>query len=59
MMFEQDRALQEKVKALPEEGREEAATRLLNDQTASFFSMVSGKWRELKGRGLEIFVRSM
>ena len=59
MMFEQDRALQEKVKALPEEGREEAATRLLNDQTASFFSMVSGKWRELKGRVLEIFVRSM
>ncbi len=31
----------------------------LEPRTASFFSMVSGKWRELKGRVLEIFVRSM
>ena len=59
MMFEQDRALQEKVKALPAEGREETVEELLNDQTNSFYAMVSGKWRELKGRVLEIFVRSM
>jgi hypothetical protein len=32
---------------------------LLDDQTDSFFAMVAGKWRELKGRVLEIFVRSM
>ena len=59
MMFEQDLALQEKVKALPAEGREEAVARILNDQTGSFYSLVAGKWRELKGRVLEIFVRSM
>ena len=59
MMFEQDAALQEKVKALPAEGREEAVAQLLDDQTDSFFAMVAGKWRELKGRVLEIFVRSM
>jgi dipeptidase len=59
MMFEQDKALQEKVKALPAEGREEAVATLLNNQTDSFFAMVAGKWRELKGRVLEIFVRSM
>ncbi|MBR5018811.1 MAG: C69 family dipeptidase [Bacteroidales bacterium] len=59
MMFEQDKALQEKVKALPAEGRETAVAQLLNDQTNSFYAMVSGKWRELKGRVLEIFVRSM
>ena len=59
MMFEQDKALQEKVQALPAEGREETVAQLLNDQTNSFYAMVSGKWRELKGRVLEIFVRSM
>ena len=59
MMFEQDLALQEKVKALPAEGREEAVARMVNDQTGSFYSLVAGKWRELKGRVLEIFVRSM
>ena len=50
---------QEKVKALPAEGREEAVAQLLDDQTDSFFAMVAGKWRALKGRVLEIFVRSM
>ena len=59
MMFEQDAALQEKVKALPAEGREAAVAQLLDDQTDSFFAMVAGKWRALKGRVLEIFVRSM
>ena len=59
MMLEQDLALQEKVKALPADGREEAVAKLLNDQTDSFFSLVAGKWRALKGRVLEIFVRSM
>ena len=53
------REMQEKVKALPAEGREDAVAKLLNDQTDSFYSMVAGKWRELKGRVLEIFVRSM
>ena len=54
-----DPNLQEKVKALPAEGREAAVAQLLDDQTDSFFAMVAGKWRELKGRVLEIFVRSM
>lgn len=59
MMLEQDKALQKKAAALYEEGRAAEAEELLNNQTDSFFNMVAGKWRELKGRVLEIFARSM
>ena len=56
-MLSQDKQLQEDYKAVA--GDSEKVEALLNNQTESFFSMVSGKWKELKGRVLEIFVRSM
>jgi len=59
MMLQQDKALQGEVAELYRQGRNEEAEKMLNNQTDSFFSMVSGKWKELKGRVLEIFVRSM
>ncbi|MCQ2146511.1 MAG: C69 family dipeptidase [Bacteroidales bacterium] len=57
-MLEQDKALQNSYLAVYKKD-EKAAESLLNNQTESFFSMVAGKWKELKGRVLEIFVRSM
>lgn len=58
-MLQQDKELQKEYVALAESGDSEGATALLNNQTESFFNMVAGKWKELKGRVLEIFVRSM
>lgn len=59
MMLEQDKALQNEVKAMIAEGKGDKVSERLNAQTDSFFNMVAGKWKELKGRVLEIFVRSM
>lgn len=59
MMLEQDKSLQKKAAALYDEGRDAEAEEMLNIQTDSFFHMVAGKWRELKGRALEIFARSL
>ncbi len=59
MMLQQDKLVQEEVVSLIGEGRREEAVEVLNKQTDSFFNMVAGKWKDLKGRVLEIFVRSM
>lgn len=58
-MLQQDKDLQQEYLALAESGDALATEALLNNHTEAFFSMVSGKWKELKGRVLEIFVRSM
>lgn len=59
MMLQQDKALQSEVADLYKAGRTAEAEAALNAQTDSFFNMVAGKWRELKGRVLEVFIRSM
>lgn len=53
------RAVEDEVGGLLKEGRKEEAVSRLNGFTSSFASMVISRWRELKGRVLEIFVRSM
>jgi len=56
-MLEQDVQIQNEYKAVASDPQKVEA--LLNNQTSSFYAMVSGKWKELKGRVLEVFVRSM
>jgi dipeptidase len=45
--------------ALLKEGKKEDVTELLNKHTSSFAASVMARWRELKGKMWEIFIRSM
>lgn len=58
-MLEQDATLCKTVSELVSKGEVEKAEDAVNQQCDSFFTMVAGKWRELKGRVLELFIRSM
>lgn len=58
-MMSSNAMVEEQAEELIKEGKKEEATELLNNHTSSFAASVMARWRELKGRVLEIFIRSM
>jgi Dipeptidase len=58
-MMENCAAIESEAGRLLKEGKKDEAVSRLNKYTSSFATMVMSRWRELKGKVLEIFVRSM
>lgn len=59
LMMMENKVIEQEAAQLIKDGKDDQAAELLNTYNDSFFTMVSGKWKELKARILEIFVRSM
>ncbi len=58
-MMASNAMVEDQAAALLKEGKNEEVTELLNKHTSSFAASVMARWRELKGKMLEIFIRSM
>ena len=58
-MMASNTMVEDQAVALLKEGKNEEVEELLNQHTSSFAASVMARWRELKGRILEIFIRSM
>lgn len=58
-MFEMAPMVEEKALKLIQEGKVEEAKKVLTTHTNDFATQVMGRWKELKGKVLMLFVRSM
>ncbi len=58
-MMVSNKVVEAQAVALLKEGKKDEVTELLNRHTGSFAASVMARWRELKGRVLEMFIRSM
>lgn len=58
-MMEDNASVEKAAAALIAEGKNDEASKLVTDHTRNFATMVMNRWKELKGRVLELFIRSM
>ncbi|MCF0164296.1 MAG: C69 family dipeptidase, partial [Bacteroidales bacterium] len=58
-MFMFGKAVETEAEKLIKEGKDDEAAKLLTDYTCNFASMIMGRWKELKAKVLELFIRSM